>query len=185
MNIRKAALLAGVLCVLTLVALILGRSGQEPPRAQTQQKKKLALRGTDTVKPKVLGPVQLALKALPRIEAAPLETGQNRAALWAHLERVKNAPDAAAEAREIEALIAWRNKLPSGNSLTVSLGIRCTELSDEDLLALSSWPVVKLRIGGLVDEPISAEVEVTLKAPRNALRLIPLAVPTRGGLRTR
>lgn len=135
----------------------------------------------DKVAPAIDTPVQRAVKSLPKVAAAPTEEQRNNGALAKHLSRVKNAPDARKEAAEIEALVAWIRKSDLTKALKISLGLRCPKLTDEELLALSSWPSCTLTFEGYVSPPVVEHAEITFKDSMNLLRLIPLIVPTKGG----
>ncbi len=126
-------------------------------------------------------PVQRAIKSLPRIVAAPMEAKRDNDALWKHMSRVKNAPEAKQEAAEIEALVAWVQKNEVTKAFKIALGLRCPKLTDEELLALSSWPRCTLTLEGYVRPPVVEHMEITFKDSKNLLRLIPLAVPSKEG----
>ncbi len=170
---RSGLVLAGLTCILGIAGLVKTGIGEDKGEKK------------DNDKPKVreLSPVERARKRLKVIKPAALEAGTDRHALNRHLGRVRKAPNGAAEAREIEALVAWLKKHKVARYFSVTLGIRCTELPDEDLLALSSWSMAKLVLTGYVRAPIACWSEIEFKDPKNLLRLIPLAVPTEGGLR--
>ena len=135
----------------------------------------------DKVAPAIDTPVQRAVKSLPKVAAAPTEEQRNNDALAKHLNRVKDAPDAGKEAAEIEALVAWIRNNDLIKAFKISLGLRCPKLTDEELLALSSWPSCTLTLEGCVSPPVVEHTEITFKDSKNLLRLIPLAAPTRGG----
>lgn len=125
-------------------------------------------------------PVEQAVRGIPKVAAAALEAARDHIALERHLGRVKKAPDAKAEAAETEALVAWLHKNKVAEVFVVSLGHRCPKLTDEELLALSSWPTCRLQLAGGVRAPIIVHEEIDFKDPKNVLRLVSLAVPTEG-----
>lgn len=131
---------------------------------------------TDKKSPAIDTPVQRAIKSLPPIAAAPLEEQLGNDALGKHFRRVKNAPNAKQEAAEIEALVAWIRKNGVTKKLRVSLGLRCPKLTDEELLALSTWASCTLTLEGHVRPPTVEHVEITFKNSKNLLRLIPLVL---------
>lgn len=170
MRTRLTAMVLTLTCLFGMVGLVVSSACQEKKR-----------RDVDKVKRPIPSPVQRALAELPPAQAAPLDPGQDRHALNRHLARLKNAPSAAAEAREIEALVAWLKRRKVAKYFEVTLGIRCPRLTDEELLALSSWSMARLTLTGYVKAPIASWRRITFKDPKNLLRLIPLAAPTRGG----
>ncbi len=137
---------------------------------------------TEKVGPGNESPVQRAVKALPAIAAARMEPSGDNRALEEHLSRVKNAPDARQEAAELESLVAWIGRNNVAKVFEISLGIRCPKLTDEELRALSSWPQCTLTLTGYVRRPVIVNAEITFKESKNLLRLVPLAVSTKGGI---
>jgi hypothetical protein len=128
-------------------------------------------------------PVRQAIAELPEIAPAKDRTVMSNSSIDQHLGRIAKAPDARTEAAEIESLVAWAKEHKLTDIFRVSLGHRCPQLTDEELLALSKFPKCTVMIeGGTGKAPVILHRVITFRDSKNVLRLVAFSVRTKGGL---